>query len=49
MELDRSDPTRTAPGARPSWNMRAVVLFVIMLAITLVQLRYQERRVHYGG
>jgi multiple sugar transport system permease protein/sn-glycerol 3-phosphate transport system permease protein len=27
----------------------AVVLFVIMLAITLVQLRYQERRVHYGG
>jgi len=27
----------------------AVVLFVIMLAITLVQLRFQERRVHYGG
>jgi ABC-type sugar transport system permease subunit len=27
----------------------AVVLFVIMLAITLVQLRFQERRVHYGS
>ena len=27
----------------------AVVLFVIMLTITLVQLRFQERRVHYGG
>ena len=27
----------------------AVVLFVIMLTITLLQLRYQERRVHYGG
>jgi multiple sugar transport system permease protein/sn-glycerol 3-phosphate transport system permease protein len=27
----------------------AVVLFVIMLTITLVQLRVQERRVHYGG
>jgi multiple sugar transport system permease protein/sn-glycerol 3-phosphate transport system permease protein len=27
----------------------AVVLFVIMLAITLLQLRFQERRVHYGG
>jgi ABC-type sugar transport system permease subunit len=27
----------------------AVVLFVIMLAITLAQLRFQERRVHYGG
>jgi hypothetical protein len=25
------------------------VLFVIMLAITLVQLRFQERRVHYGS
>lgn len=27
----------------------AVVLFVIMLVITLFQLRFQERRVHYGG
>jgi ABC-type sugar transport system permease subunit len=27
----------------------AVVLFVIMLTITLVQLRFQERRVHYGS
>jgi multiple sugar transport system permease protein/sn-glycerol 3-phosphate transport system permease protein len=27
----------------------AVVLFVAMLVITLVQLRFQERRVHYGG
>jgi multiple sugar transport system permease protein/sn-glycerol 3-phosphate transport system permease protein len=27
----------------------AVVLFVIMLTVTLVQLRFQERRVHYGG
>jgi multiple sugar transport system permease protein/sn-glycerol 3-phosphate transport system permease protein len=27
----------------------AVVLFVIMLAITLTQMRLQERRVHYGG
>ncbi|HYP60181.1 MAG TPA: sugar ABC transporter permease, partial [Thermomicrobiales bacterium] len=27
----------------------AVVLFVIMLVITLTQLRFQERRVHYGG
>jgi multiple sugar transport system permease protein/sn-glycerol 3-phosphate transport system permease protein len=27
----------------------AVVLFVLMLAITLIQLRFQERRVHYGG
>jgi ABC-type sugar transport system permease subunit len=27
----------------------AVVLFVIMLSITLFQLRVQERRVHYGG
>jgi tetratricopeptide (TPR) repeat protein len=35
MELDRSDPTRTAPGARPSWNMRAVVLFVIILSLLM--------------
>ena len=27
----------------------AVVLFVVMLVITLTQLRFQERRVHYGG
>lgn len=27
----------------------AVVLFVIMLGITLAQLRFQERRVHYGS
>jgi multiple sugar transport system permease protein/sn-glycerol 3-phosphate transport system permease protein len=27
----------------------AVVLFLIMLTITLFQLRFQERRVHYGG
>lgn len=27
----------------------AMVLFVVMLGITLAQLRYQERRVHYGA
>jgi multiple sugar transport system permease protein/sn-glycerol 3-phosphate transport system permease protein len=27
----------------------AVILFLVMLVITLVQLRFQERRVHYGG
>jgi multiple sugar transport system permease protein/sn-glycerol 3-phosphate transport system permease protein len=27
----------------------SMVLFVIMLAITLIQLRFSERKVHYGG
>ncbi|MEA2515197.1 MAG: sn-glycerol 3-phosphate transport system permease protein [Thermomicrobiales bacterium] len=27
----------------------SLILFVIMLTVTLIQLRYAERRVHYGG
>jgi sn-glycerol 3-phosphate transport system permease protein len=27
----------------------SLILFVIMLAVTLIQLRYAERKVHYGG
>jgi multiple sugar transport system permease protein/sn-glycerol 3-phosphate transport system permease protein len=27
----------------------SLILFVIMLGVTLVQLRYAERKVHYGG
>jgi sn-glycerol 3-phosphate transport system permease protein len=27
----------------------SMVLFVVMLAITLIQLRFSERKVHYGG
>jgi multiple sugar transport system permease protein/sn-glycerol 3-phosphate transport system permease protein len=27
----------------------SLILFVVMLAVTLIQLRYAERKVHYGG
>ncbi|MGH2531921.1 MAG: carbohydrate ABC transporter permease [Thermomicrobiales bacterium] len=27
----------------------SMILFVVMLAVTLIQLRYAERKVHYGG
>ena len=37
--------SRTTPGRPPSWRSS---LFLILLGLTLLQLRFLERRVHYA-